>query len=100
MSVEHIRHFDMAKHTREQASKMIHSATLAIEGQAKLNAPYKTGLLRRSITHEVSELEGAVGTNVEYAEHQEYGTRYMDAQPYLRPAVDEIAGRIRRMWGG
>lgn len=32
-----------------------------------------------------------VGTNVEYAVYVEMGTSVMEAQPYLRPAVREVA---------
>lgn len=35
-----------------------------------------------------------VGTNVEYAVYQEYGTRYMEPQPYLRPAAREAQQNI------
>ena len=32
------------------------------------------------------ENEGYIGSNLEYAVYQEFGTRYMAPQPYLRPA--------------
>lgn len=38
-----------------------------------------------------------VGTNVEYAIHQEYGTKNMDAQPYLRPAARAVQRSIPRI---
>lgn len=37
--------------------------------------------------------EGYVGSNLEYAVYQEFGTRYMFAQPFLRPAAHIVAGR-------
>ena len=37
-----------------------------------------------------------VGTNVEYAPYVEFGTRHMSAQPYLRPAVEEVRSNIPR----
>jgi len=33
-----------------------------------------------------------VGTPVEYAIYQEFGTRKMNAQPFLRPAMDVVSG--------
>lgn len=33
-----------------------------------------------------------VGTPVEYAVYQEFGTRKMNAQPFLRPAMDLVSG--------
>lgn len=99
-AVERIVHIDMSKHTREQAEKMIKSATLAVERDAILYAPYDIGNLRGSITHQVSGLRGTVGTPVEYAPHVEYGTVHMQRQQYLRPALDGVAKQIERLWGG
>lgn len=39
----------------------------------------------------------AVGTNVEYAPHQELGTSKMRAQPHLRPALNETKREIDRL---
>jgi HK97 gp10 family phage protein len=69
---------------------------LAIEGDAKRFAPVDTGNLRASIDSEVriegvqeGDLAGFVGTNVEYAPFQELGTARMEANPFLRPAVEK-----------
>ena len=78
--------------TKNQAvEKALEMMGLRCEGYAKANAPVDTGRLRNSITHDVRSLEEAVyiGTNVEYAPYQEYGTYKMNAQPFLRPAVNE-----------
>lgn len=49
-------------------------ACLLVENKAKENCPSKTGYLRRSITHEINNNEGIIGTNVEYAPYVEFGT--------------------------
>lgn len=56
------------------------------------NAPFKTGNLRNSITHEEHEGGGEyasyIGTNVEYARAQELGTsRGIRPKHYLKNAV-------------
>lgn len=66
-----------------------------IERLAKEKAPVDTGNLRASIESIVEKvaldtIRGEAGTNTEYAPYVELGTRYMDAQPYLRPAFDEV----------
>ena len=63
---------------------------LTAERYAKGYAPVDTGRLRNSISHEVAQDENAVyvGTNVEYAPYQEFGTRYQNGTPFLRPALD------------
>lgn len=60
-----------------------------------------TGLLRRSITHQVfgaasGHLGARVGTfaGVAYALALELGTKVMAARPYLRPALDANKGRL------
>lgn len=88
-------------------------ACLIVENEAKKLCPVESGQLRSSITHEVADTEGRVGTNVEYAPYVEYGTgifsskgngrqerwSYQDAegnwhstigqhpQPFLHPAL-------------
>ncbi len=58
---------------------------------AKSLTPVDTGRLRSSITWQMGRagdvLFAEVGTNVEYAPHVEFGTRWMAAQPYLVPAL-------------
>ena len=72
---------------------------LTAERFAKKLAPYDTGNLRNSITHEVDDGEPAVyiGTNVEYAPYQELGTINMTANPFLKPAVAENANEYRKI---
>ncbi len=61
-----------------------------VETYAKLAAPVDTGTLRNSIMlDEVTPERAILGPHVDYAEHVEFGTSRMAAQPYLRPAVDE-----------
>lgn len=38
-----------------------------------------------------------VGTNVTYAEHVEYGTSKMEAQPFLRPAIQKNLHKYRKI---
>ncbi len=84
-----------------------------IEGDAALEAPFKTGRLKGSITYATKQEQSAVrggkatdkdkigkpskkhevwiGTNVEYAEYMEYGTAHIKDKAkvgYLRPAMD------------
>ena len=92
-------------------------AGVIVEGAASLLAPVDTGRLRGSITwqtirsgskagdaqDEISKPrardEVHIGSNVEYAQHVEYGTRRTRAQPYLRPALMNNKARITREFG-
>lgn len=42
------------------------------------------------LKEEAPKIGAVVGTAVEYGTYQEYGTRKMEAQPFLRPAVDIV----------
>ena len=89
----------------EEISKKLTSglakAVLVVERQAKINADftqgYQTGVLRSSITSEVSGLEGKVGTNKDYAPFVEFGTSKMGAQPFLFPALEEKKNEIMEL---
>jgi len=55
--------------------KMIDFATLLALSTAKQEAPVRNNILRGSITRSIlSDFEGKIGTNVEYAKYQEFGT--------------------------
>ena len=62
-----------------------------VKGEAKRRSPIDTGNLRGSIDKEVKkeafEIVGVVGTDVDYAIHQEYGTRHQKGTPFLRQAI-------------
>lgn len=72
-----------------EVTKVVVATAYAVEAEAKVAAPVKTGNLRRSIhTVPLDASHAQVGTDVEYAPHQEYGTRNMPAHPFLTPAVE------------
>lgn len=63
---------------------------IQVEGAAKQRCPVDTGRLRSSISHQLASdggLVARIGTDVEYAPYVELGTRFMSAQPFLRPAL-------------
>ena len=72
---------------------------LTAERFAKKLAPYDTGNLRNSITHDVDDGEPAayIGTNVEYAPYVCLGTIHMKAQPFLKPAVNDHKDEYRKI---
>lgn len=52
---------------------------------------YSTGQTARSINTNISDggLTAKVGPTTEYAKYVEYGTRYMEAEPFIKPAFDK-----------
>ena len=57
-----------------------------------------TGRLRDSINVELTDggMTAEVAPHMEYAAYVEFGTRFMDAQPYLKPAFDEQIKDFRK----
>lgn len=76
------------------AGKYLKSKGLQVQRRAKQLAPVDTGRLRASIAEQLERDEQGlverVGTDVDYAAHQEFGTVNMPAHPYLRPALDAV----------
>lgn len=62
----------------------------SLQEAAQRKAPVDTGTLKRSIGLEIRD--GGLTAEIEptaesqYAAYVEYGTRYMNAQPYMRPS--------------
>jgi HK97 gp10 family phage protein len=99
--------------------KGLKMSALLVEGQAVELAPIQHGNLKGSITHTVAgersrvrhpaavnegigitddKKTAYIGTNVEYAEFQEFGTSKMKAQAFLRPALDSQEKQITEVF--
>lgn len=63
-----------------------------LQEKAQREAPVDTGALKRSIGFDLEDdgFTAVVSPSVEYAPYQEYGTRFMTAQPFMRPAFNEV----------
>ncbi|MFQ6793845.1 MAG: HK97-gp10 family putative phage morphogenesis protein [Thomasclavelia sp.] len=64
-------------------SKMVRNANF-VKG-------YQTGTTKRSINLNVTDfgLSAEVGPTTEYSPYVEWGTRFMDAQPFVKPSLEE-----------
>lgn len=69
-----------------------------MQEKAQRNAPVDTGTLKRSIGLEITD--GGMSAEVEptaaYAPYVELGIRFMEAQPYLKPAFDEQKEKFKK----
>ena len=79
---------------------LVRKAALDIQSNAQDFAPVDTGNLKGSIqAHESdSPLTYTVGTPVEYAPHQEYGTATQSGTAFMRPAVEKVRPRFIEAW--
>ena len=81
---------DVKKVVRKNGSDM--------QKKAQKNAPIDTGTLQRSITLEMrdSGKTAEVEPTVDYGAYVELGTRFMTAQPYLKPAFNEQKEKFKQ----
>ncbi|MFC3212725.1 HK97-gp10 family putative phage morphogenesis protein [Planomicrobium okeanokoites] len=72
----------------EAAKKIVKRRTSEMNRLAQRKAPVDTGELRRSITSVYTDngMTGQVSAGMHYSPYVEYGTRFMTAQPFMRPA--------------
>ena len=87
--------------TREAILTGVNLAGLLVEGTAKNIVPVDTGELRDSINTNSKAIpsgaEATVGTNKEYALYVELGTSKMQAQPYLKPALQKNKDKAKKL---
>ncbi len=94
------------------AQKAVTDVCVRLTAQAKSLAPVDTALLKNSLTWKTNkakgtgignitenpkDFEGFVGTDVQYAIYQEFGTRYMKAQPFMKPAMNIVKGKAKNI---
>jgi HK97 gp10 family phage protein len=77
--------------------KSLKQAATLIKQEAIWNCPVRTGYLRTTIFYSVNgdEMGFTVGAKAPYGGYVEFGTRYMQAQPYIRPAFITVMTSIR-----
>ncbi len=74
------------KHTTKLKSSAIKHAVFTGGRTGK----YTTGATRRSIASEYQPTQGKVKATTHYSGYLEVGTRFMSAQPFMKPAMEEI----------
>ena len=82
---------NLEKDAKKIAKEVLRRSMIEIQNLSKIYAPVDTSNLRNSIEL-ISIRDDMYIINVfaPYAYYVEYGTWKMKAQPYLRPALDEV----------
>ena len=72
---------------------VIRRNTSQAQAKAMRLAAVDTGFMKRSITMrlDISGLAGYITAGADYSSYVEYGTRYNDSQPFMRPTAREQA---------
>ena len=77
--------------------RLLASLAADVKALAKQLAPVRTGHLRSSIYAKIQDWIAEIGAEATYALFVEFGTRYMQAQPYLYPAIQEHLPRLEQI---
>jgi len=78
------------------ANRVVDEEMSRVTERAREIVPVRTGYLRSTIYSKRTGFLGwEVGASAFYAGFIEFGTRYMRARPYLRPAVEEKVPLVR-----
>ena len=88
--------------TMDDVKRVVRKNGSDMQGKAQDNAPvgtpestgipgYVGGTLKKSIGLDIKDngLTAEVEAKAEYAPYVEYGTRFMNAQPYMKPAYND-----------
>lgn len=68
-----------------------------VKASARKQVPVRTGYLKSTIYAKISEWVAEIGAEATYSLFVELGTRYMQAQPYLYPAIQEHLPRLEQI---
>ena len=88
---------DVKKVVRQNGSRLQQS----IQEHADFTRGYATGTTKRSVGLDIKSggFVAESGPTTEYAEYLEYGTRFMEAQPFVAPALAEVEKQFKSDMG-
>ena len=82
--------------------KGLTESAILVEGRSAGTVHVDSGDLKRSIGRNIRKETAYVGTTIEYAPYEEFGTRFRPAHPYLRPAffksIKEINNIFKKLY--
>jgi HK97 gp10 family phage protein len=92
---EAIRSFDSG--FQRQVHRFLVSWAADVKAEAMRKVPVGTGYLRSTIYAQIQDWVARIGAEASYAYFVEKGTRYMAAQPYLYPSIQEYLPELEAM---
>lgn len=86
---------NLVKKTVQQNGQELRSK---IEAKAEFTQGYQTGQTKGSVNLEIKDggFTAESGPTTEYAPYVENGTRFMEAQPFVHPALEEQSAKFKR----
>lgn len=81
---------------QDKIKQVLADGGIQIQREAQSRAPVRTGTLRASIECKPDGLQVEVIAGTNYASFVEFGTLFMEAQPFLTPAFELVAPQVVR----
>lgn len=90
---ENVTMDDVKKVVRHHGSEL----QKKMQSKADFKKGYQTGTTKRSIGLEITDggFQAEVEPKTEYSPYLEYGTRFMEAQPFVKPALEEQKAQFK-----
>jgi len=82
---------------QRQVHSFLASWAADVKAEAQKIVPVRTGYLRSTIYAQVKQWVVSVGAEAAYAYFIELGTQYMQAQPYLYPAIEQYLPSLEKV---
>lgn len=88
--------------TMDDVKRVVKHNGSQLQGRMQDNADFKkgyqTGTTKQSIGLEILEegMTASVGPETEHSPYLEYGTRFMEAQPFVKPSLDVQKEKFKR----
>lgn len=88
---------DIQRNLSREASEAVRDTIFAMEAEAKARSRVRTGTMRAGWEARITgEHTGSVRNGVRYTIYNEFGTRYMGAQPMIVPAAEHARVGFQR----
>jgi HK97 gp10 family phage protein len=80
-----------------QIVRVVQKNAQELYSNAVRTAPKRSGYLRSSMQVQMQDsgMTAKIYPTADYAPYVEYGTRFMDAQPYMRPSFEKQAPKFK-----
>lgn len=87
-----------APHISENVlQNIIYKAALLVERYSKIDSPFDSGTLQKSIATEIHPMRAEIKPNVHYALYVHEGTRYMSPRPFMKTGSERMERELEQL---
>lgn len=88
----------LRENVKPAIQKIVKQNVSEMDREAERIVPVDTGTLKRSFmrTYQDDGMTGIAGVTMEYGPYVEFGTRFMEAQPYIGPSFNKQVEQFKK----